>query len=131
MLPGVAEFPTVRVAAIQATPEILDADSTVEKAVGLLREAAGQGAELAVLPEAFIPLYPSGAWAAGAASFGGWGEFWEELWANSVEVPGPIVDRLEAACAELGLHCAIGVNEREAERPGLSTTRCSSSNPEG
>jgi nitrilase len=118
MLPRVAEFPTVKVAAIQATPVILDAESTVEKALGLLGEAAAEGAELAVFPEAFIPLYPSGVWAAGAASFQGWGGFWESLWANSVDVPGPIVDRLAASCAEHEIHCAIGVNERERERPG-------------
>ncbi len=44
--------------------------------------------------------------------------FWERLWANSVDVPGPHTERIAAACAELGIHCAIGVNERESERPG-------------
>jgi nitrilase len=112
------EFPTVRVAAIQATPIILDAEATIEKAVGLLREAAADGVQLAVLPEAFVPLYPSGAWAKDAASFAGWDAFWELLWANSVEIPGPHVDRLADACTELDMHCAIGVNERELERPG-------------
>ena len=112
------EFPTVRVAAIQATPRILDAEGTIEKAVVLLREAATQGAQLAVFPEAFVSLYPSGAWAAGAASFSGWDELWERLWASSVEVDGPLVARLAEACAELDVHCAIGVNERELERPG-------------
>ena len=111
-------FPTVRVAAIQATPVILDAEATVEKACGLLAEAAGQGVELAVLPETFVPLYPSNAWAKGASSFGGWDELWERLWLNSVDVPGPLTDRIAAACAELGIHCAIGVNERESDRPG-------------
>ena len=108
----------MRVAAVQATPVILDAEATVEKAVGLLRDCAAQGAQLAVLPEAFIPLYPSNAWAKGASAFSGWDQLWERLWQNSVEVPGPLLDRLAAACAETGLHCAIGVNEREAERPG-------------
>ncbi|HEX5761955.1 MAG TPA: carbon-nitrogen hydrolase family protein [Solirubrobacterales bacterium] len=112
------DFPTVRVAAIQATPEILDAEATVEKAIALLREAAAQGARLAVFPEAFVSLYPSGAWAAGAASFAGWDELWERLWGSSVEVPGPLTDRLAGACAELDVLCAIGVNERELERPG-------------
>jgi nitrilase len=112
------EFPTVRVAAIQATPEILDAEGTVEKAVALLREAAVQGAQLAVFPEAFVSLYPSGTWAAGAASFSGWDELWERLWASSVEIPGPLVERLAEVCAELDVLCAIGVNERELERPG-------------
>jgi nitrilase len=112
------EFPTVRVAAIQATPRILDAEGTIEKAIGLLREAASQGARLAVFPEAFVSLYPSGTWAAGAASFSGWDELWERLWASSVEIPGPLVERLAEACAELDVLCSIGVNERELERPG-------------
>jgi predicted amidohydrolase len=33
-------------------------------------------------------------------------------------VPGPLVDRLADACRRLKLHCGIGVNERESERPG-------------
>jgi nitrilase len=114
----VTEFPTVRVAAIQATPVILDAAATCEKACRLLADAAEGGAKLAVFPEAFVPLYPSNAWAKGAASFGGWGELWERLWQNSVDVPGPLVDQLAEVCAELDLHCAIGVNERESARPG-------------
>jgi predicted amidohydrolase len=112
------EFPTVRVAAVQATPVILDAAASVEKAVGLLEEAAGRGARLVALPETFVPLYPSNAWAKGASAFGGWDELWERLWAESVDVPGPLVAELEAACARLGVWCAIGVNEREADRPG-------------
>src|SRR6059058_3568975 len=104
---------TVRVAAIQATPVILDAEASVDKAIGLLAEAAGEGARLAVLPETFVPLYPSNAWAAPAARFGGFDELWERLHANSVDVPGPLVDRLAAACHERDLHCVIGVNERQ------------------
>src|SRR6059058_82298 len=104
---------TVRVAAIQATPVILDAEASVDKAIGLLAEAAGEGARLAVLPETFVPLYPSNAWAAPAARFGGFDELWERLHANSVDVPGPLVDRLAVACARHDLHCVIGVNERD------------------
>jgi nitrilase len=114
----VTAFPTVRVAAIQATPVILDAEATVEKAVRLVGDAAAQGAQLAVLPETFVSLYPSNAWAHRAASFGGSDELWERMWDSSVEVPGPVVERLAAACREHDLHCAIGVNEREPERPG-------------
>ena len=112
------ELRTVRVAAAQATPVILDAPATVSKATDLIAEAAADGAELVVLPETFVPLYPSGIWAKRASSFEGFDEFWERLWSNSVEVPGPLVDELIAACREQGVHCAIGVNERELERPG-------------
>ena len=115
---GVVSFPTVRVAAIQATPVILDADASVDKTVGLLEEAAREGVQLAVFPELFVPLYESGSWAHDAASFGGWDELWERLWENSVDVPGPLTDRIAAGCAELDVHCAIGVNERESDRPG-------------
>src|SRR5215210_5470418 len=104
-------FPTVRVAAIQATPVILDAEATVDKALGLLADAAEAGAKLAVFPEAFIALYPSNAWAQGAPSFGGWNELWERLWESSVDVRGPHVQRLVAACRAHDMHCAIGVNE--------------------
>jgi nitrilase len=114
----VTTFPTVRVAAIQATPVILDAEGCLEKAQRLLHEAADRGAQLAVFPECFIPLYPSNAWARGAAGFAGWDEFWERLWENSVDVPGPLLDRLANVCHERGLFCVIGVNERESERPG-------------
>jgi nitrilase len=111
-------FPTVRVAAIQATPEILDAEGCVVKAERLLHAAADRGAQLAVLPECFVPLYPSNSWARGAAGFGAWDGLWERLWANSVDVPGPLVDRLVGVCRERELFCVVGVNERESERPG-------------
>jgi nitrilase len=109
---------SVRVAAVQATPVILDAQATIEKAVRLIGEAAGDGAELIVLPETFVPLYPSGRWAKVAANFSGCDELWERLWLNSVDVPGPLVDELAAACERHAVHCVIGVNERESERPG-------------
>ncbi len=104
---------SVRVAAIQATPVILDAEASVAKAVALLEEAAGRGAELAVLPETFVPLYPSNKWARGAAAFNGWDALWERLWENAVDVPGPLVDELAGACERFGLHAVIGINERE------------------
>ena len=109
---------TVRVAAIQATPVILDAEATVHKAVALLGEAAAAGAELAVLPEVFVSVYPSNAWAAQAATFSGADELWERMWLSSVDVPGPLVDELVEACRSLGIHVVIGVNERESARPG-------------
>jgi nitrilase len=122
---------TVRVAAIQATPVILDAARSVEKAERLLAGAAEAGAHLAVLPEAFVPLYPSNAWASAASSFGGFDDLWDRLWENSVDVPGPLVDRLVAACSETNLHCAIGVNERELERPGTIYNTLLLLGPEG
>jgi nitrilase len=111
-------FETVRVAAIQATPVVLDAEATVEKAVRLLGEAAADGVQLAVLPETFVSLYPSNVWGRAAAAFSGFDELWERMWEASVDVPGPLTDRLVSACARHRIVCAIGVNERESARPG-------------
>ena len=49
-------FPTVRVAAVQATPAILDAERCVDKAERLMHEAADQYAQLVVLPEKWTVL---------------------------------------------------------------------------
>jgi nitrilase len=106
------------VAAIQATPVILDADATVDKTVDLLNNAADDRVKLAVLPETFVSIYPSGAWAHAAARFSGFDELWDRMWDSSVDVPGPLIDRIAATCAERDIWCVIGVNERESERPG-------------
>lgn len=111
-------FETIKVAAVQASPVILDAEATIEKALGLLHQAADEGVQLAVFPETFVSVYPSGAWGHQAAQFGGFDEMWERLWASSVEVPGPAIDKVVAACAERGIYCVLGINEREIERPG-------------
>jgi predicted amidohydrolase len=125
------DFPTVRVAAVQATPVVLDAEATVQKTVRLLGEAAAKGIQLAVLPETFVSLYPSNVWARQASGFNGFDELWERMWASSVDVPGPLVDRLSEACRRHDLHCAIGVNERESERPGTLYNALLLIGPEG
>ena len=127
----VATFETVRVAAVQATPVILDAPACIEKAARLLEEANDQGANLAVLPETFVPLYPSNAWAREASSFGGWGELWERLWNNSLDIPGEQLDPLLEVCESRDMYCAVGVNEREAGRPGTLYNTLVYLGPEG
>ena len=48
----------VTVAAVQAAPILMDRDATIAKAVGLIHEAASQGAKLIVFPEVYIPGTP-------------------------------------------------------------------------
>jgi predicted amidohydrolase len=105
----------VRVAAVQAAPAFLNREATVEKAVGLIAEAAAGGAGLVAFPETWIPGYP--AWIFGAA---GWDDAAQKrvfgrLNANAVEVPGPAVDALCAAAKEAGVVVAIGMTERDAK----------------
>ncbi len=55
-------FPRFTAAAVQASPVYLDPDATVQKAVGLIHEAAAAGATLIAFPEVFVPGYPYWNW---------------------------------------------------------------------
>ena len=111
---------TVRLAAVQAAPVALDLDASLDKAVALIKTAAAEGAELVVLPECFLSLYPTWAWVGAATTDGAaMDEIYRRMWESAVEIPGPAVERLVQACAETGTYVVIGVNERE---PGHSYT---------
>ena len=110
---------SVKVAVVQATPVVLDGDASVAKACDLIGEAGAAGARIVALPETFVPLYPSSRWAHACATFS-WqaAELHRRLWANSVDVPGPLTERLGAAAERARAWVGIGVNERSSARPG-------------
>jgi nitrilase len=102
---------TVKVAAIQAAPVFLDLEASLDKAEGLIKTAAANGARLLVFPEAFLPAWP--AWVDEVLP--GEDAIWHvRLLEQSVVVPGPVTERLGAAAADAGVHLVMGVNEREA-----------------
>ena len=53
-----AKYPKYKVAAVQAAPVYLDLAATVDKSVGIIKEAADHGAKLIGFPEGFLPGYP-------------------------------------------------------------------------
>ena len=83
--------PTARVAVVQAAPVPFDTAATVDKVVALTREAAGQGAQLVLFPEAYVGGYPWGL--AFGTAVGGRSDpgrrTWERYWNGAVDVPGP------------------------------------------
>ena len=50
----------LKAAVVQAAPVLFDREATVEKACGLIEQAAAQGAHFVLFPEAYIPAYPRG-----------------------------------------------------------------------
>jgi nitrilase len=96
------------VAAVQASPDFLNREATVDKACSLTIKAAAEGARLVVFPEAFVPGYPDWVWRTPA-----WhdGAFLRRLNAAAVAVPSAATQQLAAAAAEAGVYLAIGVNE--------------------
>jgi len=107
-------------AAVQAAPVFLDRAATVEKACALIADAGARGAKLIVLPETFVPAYPAWVWFLPLTRRPEISQLYRELVENSVDVPGPDVDRLGAAAREAGAWVAIGVNERNAGRSGTT-----------
>ncbi len=107
----------LRLAAVQSAPVFLDIQRSTEKACDLIREAGRNGADVVGFPEGFIPGHP------------GWQELIpatgdialslsRELFKNAVEVPGPYVSALAAACGEAKVAAVVGINERRRGTTG-------------
>lgn len=100
--------PTVRVAAINAAPVMLDKVATLSKALGLIKEAAEGGAELIVFPESFIPGFP--VWTAYRRPIDGHALF-KRFALNSINVNGPEVLQIANAAAQHGIFVSMGFSE--------------------
>jgi len=101
----------VRVAAVQASPVFLDRAATTDKVVAAISEAGANGAELVVLPETFIPCYPTWIWTADSLVVGA--ELYVRLCEQAVERGSETVSQLQQAAREAGAVVACGINERD------------------
>jgi nitrilase len=107
-------------AAVQAAPVFLDREASVAKACTLIARAAARGAKLIVLPETFVPAYPAWVWFLPLTRRADIASLYGELVENSVDVPGPEVERLGRAAREANAWVAIGINERNAGKSGTT-----------
>jgi predicted amidohydrolase len=92
----------VRVAVAQYAPHIGDVDANRAAAVGWAGRAAGEGVDLLVLPELASSGYVFASETEAAAT---------------AEDPhhGALVEALTEVCAGSGMHCVVGLNERDGE----------------
>ena len=106
---------TVRAAVVQAGSVPFDLARSLEKALDLIADAAREGAQLVVFPEAFLSAYPK------EASFGAvvgmrrpeGRDLYQRYWESAVDVPGPAVDTLADAARDANVHLVIGAIERD------------------
>jgi nitrilase len=106
---------SVRAAVVQAAPVLFDTPRSLEKLAALASDAAGQGAELVVFPEAFIGGYLKGhdfGVSLGIRSPEGREEF-RRLFDCAVVVPGPACDSIGSVARDHGIHIVAGVIERD------------------
>src|SRR5258708_22422511 len=107
--------PMVTVAVVQAASVAFDRKRTLAKVLDLTRDAAKQGAQLVLFPEAFISGYPRGldfGAVVGSRTDAGREDF-KRYWESAVEVPGPAIATLSKAARINSVYLVIGVIERE------------------
>ena len=108
---------TFKTAVVQAAPLLFDREATVEKACRLTAEAAANGAQVVLFPEAFIPAYPRGlgfGTVVGSRSPQG-RHTWQAYWESAVDVPSPTTEALGAAAHAANAYLAVGVIERDSQ----------------
>lgn len=115
-----------RVAVVQSGALLMNGAGTLQKALGRIAEAAAQGAQLVLFPEAFIGGYPRGlgfGTVVGDRSAEGRALF-ARYHAGAIVVPGEETAALAGAAREAGAYLVIGVVERDARHP-RGTLYCS------
>lgn len=116
----------VKVAVVQAASVLFDKAASVNKACELIAEAGQGGAQLVLLPEAFIPAYPRGfSFGMKVGSRNDQGRaLWQRYWDNSIDTDGPEVQQLGETAASAGVFLCIGVIEKDGRSAG-ETLYCS------
>ncbi len=97
-----------KVAAAHVAPVFLDKTATVAKAIGLIQEAAQNGAQLIVFPESFIPGFP--VWAALWSPMENH-DLFQRFVANSLFCDGPEVAALAAQAKKHKVFVSFGFSE--------------------
>jgi aliphatic nitrilase len=101
---------TLRAAAAQISPVLFSRDSTTEKVLQTISRAAGEGVQLIVFPETFIPYYPYFSFVLPPALMG---KEHMRLYDEAVAIPGPVTDSISRAARLHSMVVVLGVNERD------------------
>ncbi|WP_300159004.1 carbon-nitrogen hydrolase family protein [Solidesulfovibrio sp.] len=103
-----ASKPDVKVACVQAAPFYFDLDRSIEKGIGLIEEAARNGARLIAFPEVWLPGYPFFFWLGapieGLAHIPGYRD-------NSLVIGSEQDLALRRAAADNGIFVCMGYSE--------------------
>ncbi len=110
-----------KIAVIQHPPVLGDRNATITRAVDLIGEAAGAGAELLVFPEAYVPGYPTYIWRlrpGGDMRLSG--EIHDRMATNAVDIAGGHLEPLCSAAREHAVDVLVGCDELDNEFSGAT-----------
>lgn len=102
--------PIVKAAAVQIAPDLTSRDKTMARVLDAIDEAAGNGADLIVFPETFVPFYPYFSFVLPPCQQG---KPHLHLYDEAVTVPSDETRRVAERCAHHGVVVVLGVNERD------------------
>lgn len=103
-----------KVAVVQSGSVPFDAAATVKKAIGYIEQAAAQGAELVVFPEAYLGTYPKGLTfgsPVGRRTDAGRAEYLRYA-EGAIALDGPEIAEITEAASRTSVFVVLGVIER-------------------
>ncbi|UTH46657.1 Nit6803 family nitrilase [Loktanella salsilacus] len=100
----------VKAAAVQIAPDLTSRDKTMARVLDAIDEAAGNGADMIVFPETFVPFYPYFSFVLPPCQQG---KPHLHLYEQAVTVPSGDTRRIAERCAQHGVVVVLGVNERD------------------
>lgn len=104
-----------KAATVQTSPVFFDIDATIEKACGLISEAASNGAKLIAFPEVFICAYPYWNWIMNPVQGSKW---FKRLYESSISVDDVRLQKLLDAAQRHDINIVIGINEKDIRKTG-------------
>jgi len=112
---------SIRVSVIQDSPVFFDKEKTLDKVAAWVKREAGEGCDLILFPESFVPGYPRGfdfGTKVGSRSDAG-RELYLQYWQQSFEIGNKEQERLEALARSYEVYLILGVTERRAQSGSL------------
>jgi len=105
-----------KIGIVQKAPAFMDKEKTIESAVAMVEEAAGNGAQLVVFTEAFIPGYPTWVWRLRPGADWNTSEvLHHRLLNNAVNVDADDLAPLYAAAKKHNVTIVCGIEERDGK----------------
>lgn len=106
----------ITIAAVQFAPVYYDLERGLIRAVEIIEDAAKQGIQCLVFPEAWLTGYPLVAWSiAPTNEFGDFSDIYKRMYDSAPDLSRDDLKPIREAAKEHGIVVVIGINEKASE----------------